>query len=84
MDTLTPASAPSSDTAQDPAWLREALAPHMPGFRGPVSVRRHEPESPESIFLREQAAIRAGVTLKDSKAMAERLKEAAAAGLEDE
>lgn len=69
-------------TTRDTAWLRKAMAPYMPTWRGPQSVRRYEPDSPESIFLAEQAA-RNGRTLKDSQAMAERLAEAAARGLSD-
>lgn len=68
-------------TKTEPEWLRKAMAPYRPGWKGPASVRRHEPESPESVWLREQAAIRAGTTLKDSRLLAERLAEAAVAGL---
>ena len=63
--------------------IRRAMAPYMPGWKGPQSVRRYEPDSPEERFLREQAA-RNGRVLKDSRAMAERLAEAAARGLEEE
>jgi hypothetical protein len=70
-------------TTRDPAWLRKAMAPYLPAWRGPQSVRRYEPDSPESIFLAEQAA-RNGRTLKDSRALAERLADAAGRGLENE
>lgn len=70
-------------TTRDPAWLRKAMAPYLPNWRGPKSVRRYEPDSPESIFLAEQAA-RNGRVLKDSRAMAERLADAAERGLENE
>lgn len=70
-------------TTRDPAWLRKAMAPYMPRWKGPQSVRRYEPDSPESIFLAEQAA-RNGRTLKDSRAMAERLADAAKHGLSAE
>lgn len=75
---------PEGPAPKDPEWLRKALAPHMPGWKYPASVRRHEPESPESIFLAEQAAARAGRVLKDSRLLAERLAEAAARGLRNE
>jgi len=71
-----------SERRPDPAWLRKALAPHAPDWRGPQSVRRHEADSPESLYLAELAAARAGRVLKDSRAIAERFAEAAARGVE--
>lgn len=44
-----------AEAGDEPPWLTAALAPYRSDWRGPVSVRRHEPDSPESIYLREQA-----------------------------
>lgn len=52
--------------------LRQATGPIRPAS----ILRIHEPDSPESIYLREQAT-----RLKDSRALAERLADAAEAGL---
>ena len=67
-------------TTRDPAWLLKAMAPYMPTWRGPQSLRRYEPDSPESLVLAEQAA-RNGRILKDSRALAGRLADAAARGM---
>lgn len=60
--------------------LARAIGPIRPSL-----LRVHEPESPESIYLREQARLQeAGVRLKDSRATAERYHEARERGLETE
>lgn len=58
-DTLTAAPqalAARREPKEDPAWLRRALAGYGPKWPRHDSCRRHEPDSPESVLLREQAA----------------------------
>lgn len=62
-----------------PHWTDVVLA-RMTGPSRPASILRvHEPDSPESQYLREQAT-----RLKDSRQMAERYHEARERGLETE
>lgn len=62
-----------------PHWTDLALARAIGPLRPASILRIAEPDSPESIYLREQAT-----RLKDSRKMAERYHEARERGLETE
>jgi len=65
-------------------WLDRTLATYVGGSRYDYTTgRRADPDSPENIYLREQYEAR-GRQLKDSRALAERLAEAAKQGLKAE
>lgn len=64
-----------------PDWIDRDLRQATGPIRPASILRVHEPDSPESIYLREQARLReAATTLKDSRQLAERLERAAAKG----
>lgn len=75
---------PAATKPKKPAWIARELLRRAIGPIRPASfLRIHEPDSPESIYLCELADRRlaaAGTTLKDSRALAERLADAAEAG----
>lgn len=65
-------------------WIDRALRRAIGPIRQASILRIHEPDSPESIYLGELAdrcLEAAGRTLKDSRALAERLADAADRGM---